>query len=53
MRRGAGRARIAVIRKLCSIMRRMLMDNKPFGTIQIELFQKKLHQYEKELKKAQ
>ena len=29
-RRGAGRSRIDLIRKLCGIMRRMLLDGKPF-----------------------
>ncbi len=48
-RRGAGRARIAVIRKLCGIMRRMLLDEKTYKHIEIPLYEKKRKSYEKQL----
>ena len=49
--RGAGRARIALIRKLCMIMRRMLLDGEKFRFIKLELYQQKLTKYEKDLKR--
>ena len=48
-RRGAGRARIALIRKLCGVMRRMLLTGECFRWMKEELFEKKLREYEKEL----
>lgn len=48
-RRGAGRSRIALIRKLCGIMRRMLLDEKPFKYAEVTLFTRKQKQYERTL----
>ena len=49
LRRGAGRARIALIRKLCGIMRRMLLNKEEFRHIEKALYEKKRLKYEKEL----
>jgi transposase len=49
-RRGTGRARIALIRKLCGIMRRMLLTGEQFRTINIELYNKKIRQFDRTLK---
>lgn len=49
-RRGAGRARIALIRKICGIMRRMLLNNEKFRDVKQSLYDKKLVCYEKLLK---
>ncbi len=48
-RRGAGRARIALIRKLCGIMRRMLLNNEEFRHIKLALYEKKRKEYKKQL----
>jgi transposase len=48
-RRGAGRARIALIRKLCGVMRSMLMTGECYRWMNDKLFVKKLKTYEKEL----
>ncbi len=48
-RRGAGRARIALIRKLCGIMRRMLLNGEKFRWINADNFERKLKKYEREL----
>ena len=50
--KGSGRARIAVIRKLCGIMRRMLLENEHYRWMNRELYEKKLKEYERELRKA-
>ncbi len=50
VRRGAGRSRIALIRKLCGIMRRMLLNNETFRDIKQSLYDKKINCYEKQLK---
>jgi len=44
-RRGCGRARIALIRKTCAMMRRMLLNDEPFRWVDRTLFEKKLKQY--------
>lgn len=49
-RRGAGRARIALIRKLCGIMRRMLITGEKFRTIKIDLYNKKVREFDRTLK---
>lgn len=46
-RRGAGRARIALIRKLCGVMRRMLISGTEYRNKETELFNKKISQYQK------
>jgi transposase len=50
-RRGAGRARIALIRKLCGVMRRMLLTGEQFRGIDIELYNKKVRQFDRTIKK--
>ena len=46
-RRGVGRARIAMIRRLAGIMRRMLLTGQEFRWVQRDLYEKKLRDYEK------
>lgn len=48
-KRGAGRARIALIRKLCGVMRRMLLTGECYRWMEDELFERKLRNYEKDL----
>jgi hypothetical protein len=48
-RRGAGRSRITLIRKLCGIMRRMLLDRKPLKYAAVTLYPRKQKQYEKRI----
>jgi len=48
-RRGAGRARIVLIRKLCGIVRIMLLSGEKFRTINIELYNKKVRQFDRTL----
>jgi hypothetical protein len=43
----AGRSRIALIRRLCGIMRRMMLDGKPFKYAEVILYEKKQRQYER------
>lgn len=50
-RRGSGRARIALIRKLCGIMRRMLLTGERFRTINIDLYNKKVREFDRTLEK--
>lgn len=50
-RRGTGRARIAVIRKLCGIMRRMLINEEEFHYTNLRLYEYKLKNYKKDLEK--
>jgi hypothetical protein len=49
-RRGAGRGRIALIRKLCAIMRRMLLTGEQFREVNIALYEKKVRQYDRIIK---
>jgi transposase len=51
-RRGTDRARIAVIRKLRAIMRRMLLSGEPYRWTDRGLYEKKLRQYERAKKKT-
>ena len=51
-RRGTGRARIALIRKICEIMRRMLVTGECYRWMNVELFQRKVKLYEKRLEKV-
>ncbi len=48
-RRGVGRARIAMIRRLCGVMRRMLLQGVQFYWLREELYQRKLVEYPKTL----
>ncbi|GAH00600.1 unnamed protein product, partial [marine sediment metagenome] len=50
-RRGAGRARIAVIRKICGVMRRMLLNREQYRWINTDNFERKLKKHENGLKK--
>ena len=50
-RRGAGRARIALIRKVCGIMRRMLLDGESFRWMKQDNFERKWKRYENQLKR--
>jgi transposase len=50
-KRGSGRARIAVIRKLCGMMRRMLLSGEQYRWVERSLYEKKLRQYERVLKR--
>lgn len=50
-KRGVGRARIAVIRKICGMMRRMLLEQEVFRWMQPINFERKLKRYECQLKK--
>lgn len=49
-KRGSGRARIALIRKLCGIMRRMLLSGQQYRWIERDLYEKKLKRYEQTLR---
>ena len=51
-RRGVGRARIAMIRRLAGIMRAMLLTGQEFRWVQRDLFERKLREYEKTLAEA-
>ena len=46
-RRGAGRGRIALIRKLCGIMRRMILTGELFRSVDIDLYNKKVNQFDR------
>jgi len=50
-RRGAGRARIALIRKICGAMRSMLLTVECYRSMNDVLFERKLKAYEKVLEK--
>ena len=50
-RRGAGRARIAVIRKICGVMRRMLLNREQYRWTKLDNFERKSKKYERGLKK--
>ncbi len=48
-KRGAGRARFALIRKLCGVMRRMLLTGECYRWMEDDFFERKLRNYEKDL----
>ena len=50
-KRGTGRARVAVIRRLCGMMRRMLLSGEQYRWMDRGLYEKKLRQYEGVLKR--
>ena len=50
-RKGFGRARVAVLRRVFGIMRRMLLSNTPYRWLESALYEKKLRDYERDLKK--
>jgi transposase len=51
-RRGAGRARIAMIRRLCGVMRRMLLNGEKYHWLKEDLYRRKLQQYRQALESA-
>jgi len=51
-RRGAGRSRIAVIRKIFNIMRRMILTGEPYRGRDEEKYQNKIAEFEKIIQKA-
>jgi transposase len=51
-KRGTGRARIAVIRKLCGMMMRMLLSGEQYRWMDQGLYEKKLKQYARVLKRG-
>jgi len=50
-KRGVGRARIALIRKICGIMRRMLLEQEVFRWMQPSNFERKVKRYVCQLNK--
>jgi ABC-type uncharacterized transport system YnjBCD ATPase subunit len=50
-RKGYGRARIALLRKLFSMMRRMLLAGEPYRWVEPKLYETKLRDYAKEIKR--
>jgi transposase len=51
-RKGRGRARIAVIRRVVGMMRHMLLFNEPYMWLEPRLYEDKLKEYQRELTKA-
>jgi transposase len=49
-RRGYGRARIALLRKVFSMMRRMLLAGEPYRWTETKLYERKLKDYEKRIR---
>lgn len=52
LRRGAGRSRIAVIRKVFNIMRRMILDGELYRGMDEANYQRKLNEFDKIIGKA-
>jgi transposase len=52
-RKGYGRARIALLRKTFSMMRRMLLSAEPYRWAEPTLYGQKLRDYQREMKKAE
>lgn len=52
LRRGAGRSRIAVIRKVFNIMRRMILTDEAYRGGDEKIYQKKLKEFDKVIQKA-
>ncbi len=52
-RKGYGRARIAVLRKIFGVMRRMLLEGEQYRGIEQALYARKIRAYEREIKKAE
>jgi transposase len=50
-RKGYGRARIALLRKTFSMMRRMLLSGQPYRWVEPRLFMQKLRDFQRELMK--
>ncbi len=52
-RKGFGRARIALLRKIFAMMRRMLLAGEPYRWIEPKLYERKLSHYAKEINKGE
>ena len=52
LRRGAGRSRIAIIRKVFNIMRRMILTGVEYRYKDEQIYDKKLKEFEKIIHKA-
>ena len=52
-RKGYGRARIAVLRKIFSITRRMLLTGETYRWTEVKLYEKKLNDYAKKIKRRE
>ena len=52
-RKGYGRARIALLRKIFSMMRRMLLAGEPYRWVEPKLYERKLSHYSKEIKNGE
>ena len=52
-RKGFGRARIALLRKIFSMMRRMLLSGESYRWTEPTLYKRKLIEYEKELREGE
>jgi hypothetical protein len=51
-RKGYGRARIALLRKFFSMMRRMLLSHEAYRWAEPKLYERKLDEYANEIKKG-
>jgi len=51
-KRGVGRARVAMMRKICGVMRRMLLTGECYRWMDSEYFEQKLKRYEREVEKS-
>jgi transposase len=52
-RKGHGRARIALLRKIFSVMRRMLLEGEQYRGVEPTLYARKIRLYQNELKKME
>jgi transposase len=52
-RKGYGRARIAVLRKIFSMTRRMLLTGETYRWTEVKLYEKKLNDYAKKIKRRE
>ncbi len=52
-RKGFGRARIALIRKIFSVMRRMLLGGEKYRGMEEDLYARKIRAYERDLRKME
>jgi hypothetical protein len=51
-RKGAARARIAVLGKIFGTMRRMLIDSTPYRWLELRLYNKKLRAHQRTLQRS-
>ena len=52
-RKGYGRARIALLRKVFSMMRRMLLAGELYRWTEVKLYEKKLNDYANKINKGE